>query len=131
VVGGTKILYKDVPLLESGTRLQAQDLVPSVLVGKYRGRNLTTHAVGEYVWTRAPPRAADAKVSYPNFNLTATIRFPHVPVLYTPDVAEVLKTAWIQYLSMLVLVLFLLNRLCSFVFYHQVCAVLLHSSSRL
>jgi hypothetical protein len=41
-------------------------------------------------------------------------------VSYTPDVAEVVKDAWIQYLAMLVVVAFLIDRFSSFVYFNQV-----------
>ena len=122
MTGGQKTLYASSPLLDtsSATSLQAQDLAPSTLMRKYQARNISTHATGEYVWSRAAPKAADPGASFPAFNLTATIRIPITKVSYTPDVSEVLKYAWIQYLSMLVVTGFLLDRLCAFVYYHQV-----------
>jgi hypothetical protein len=119
VVGGYRRLYSDDPLLDLD-RLNARDLVPGVLMRKYSARNITTTLRGDYVWWRASATPYDATAARPSFNLTATLRFPLTRVSYIPDVAEVLKNAWIQYLAMLVLVAFLVDRLLSFVCYHQV-----------
>lgn len=121
VVGGYKSLYSDEPLLDAeSSTLAARDLVPSTILRRYRSRNVTTHVQGEYVWSRQAAQAYDASASRPVFNLTASLRYPVTRVSYTPEVAEVLKSAWMQYLAMLVVVAFLLDRLCSFVCYHQV-----------
>jgi hypothetical protein len=122
VVGGYRHLYADEPLLDP-ERLNARDLVPGVLMRKYTRRNVSTTLRGEAVWSRAAPTPLDSstdRVIRPLFNLTATLHFPVTRVSYTPDVAEVLKNAWIQYLAMLVIVAFLVDRLLSFVLYHQV-----------
>lgn len=122
MVGGYRHLYADEPLLDP-ERLNARDLVPGVLMRKYTRRNVSTTLRGEAVWSRAAPTPLDSstdRVIRPLFNLTATLHFPVTRVSYTPDVAEVLKNAWIQYLAMLVIVAFLVDRLLSFVLYHQV-----------
>lgn len=53
------------------------------------------------------------------FNATMTLRFPYQTVSYTPSVSEVLKFSWMQYISFFAVVSFVLFRLSSFVFRHQ------------
>jgi hypothetical protein len=56
-------------------------------------------------------------------NVSIVLRVPEQAVLYTPAASEVLKSAWIQYISFFIIISFLLHRLTSFVFRNQ----LLHS----
>mmetsp|Transcript_38727 Transcript_38727/g.60518 ORF Transcript_38727/g.60518 Transcript_38727/m.60518 type:complete len:108 (-) Transcript_38727:234-557(-) len=85
----------------------------------YISRNYTTHlADTTTVWDFAPSYVAERQ-SF-SFNLTAVLQIPIEQVSYTPDISEVLKDAWIQYLSMAVVVGFLLQRLSSFVCYYQI-----------
>ncbi len=66
-----------------------------------------------------------ASVSQKYFNATFVIRIPEQSVRYIPGVSEVLKFAWIQFMSFFIITTFLLHRLTSFVFRNQ----LLHSYS--
>ena len=42
---------------------------------------------------------------------------------YTPNVSEVLKVAWVQYMAFFIVVAFLLYRLNAFIFRHRVRAL--------
>jgi hypothetical protein len=53
------------------------------------------------------------------FNATITLRVPEQSIRYTPPASEVLKWAWVQYIAFWAPVAFLLFRLSSFVFRHQ------------
>jgi hypothetical protein len=53
------------------------------------------------------------------FNMTLTLRIPQQAVKYTPSVSEVLKYSWMQYIAFFAVVSFVLFRLSSFVFRHQ------------
>lgn len=68
------------------------------------------------VWT---PRVGNADNGRPAFNLTLSLRIPAANVLYTPTASEVLKDAWIKYLSLFVVIAYILHQLCSFVFHNQ------------
>lgn len=57
--------------------------------------------------------------SVKQFNMTLTMRIPQQGVKYTPSVSEVLKYSWIQYIAFFAVVSFVLFRLSSFVFRHQ------------
>ena len=52
-------------------------------------------------------------------NLSFVVRVPQQAVMYTPNVSEVLKFAWIQYAAFFIIVAFLMHRLSSFVFRNQ------------
>ena len=79
-----------------------------------------TFAVAEYAASSLPLGHA---LQY--FNASVSLRVPQQQVWFTPGVSEVLKWAWVQYVSLFVVVSFLVNRLTSFVFRHQ----LLHTHS--
>jgi hypothetical protein len=51
--------------------------------------------------------------------MTVSMRVPEQPLWYTPNASEVLKWAWMQYISFFVLIGWLLFRLNSYVFRHQ------------
>eukprot|EP01034_Spumella_vulgaris_P025370 gene25370-31822_t len=57
-----------------------------------------------------------------HFNATIVIRIPEQPVRYSPEISVVLKKAWIQYVAFFAVVAFLLFRLNSFIFRHQLLA---------
>ena len=73
----------------------------------------------QYVDQRALLSSAVDVSTVPYFQAAVTIRVPEQPIWYTPSVTQVLKFAWIQYMSVFILVSFLLFRLNSFVFSHQ------------
>merc|ERR1711988_1517805 len=76
------------------------------------------------VWSPSAGRLSDGAAS--SFNVSVTVRVPYVDVLYTPTVTEVLKAAWVKYASMFFVVLFLLDKLCSFAFYNQLVETEMH-----
>ena len=55
-----------------------------------------------------------------SFNATVVMRIPYQDIKYIPSVSEVLKLAWIQYISFFIVVAFVLFRMNSFIFRHQV-----------
>ena len=63
--------------------------------------------------------AADLGTTLKVFTATMQLRIPQQVVWFTPGVSETFKWAWMQYLSMFVVVWFILNRVSSFVFGHQ------------
>ena len=128
VRGGMKLPYAESPLLPlvvpagtSESRYSAASIADHA-----SARNLTsifalTYALAEHVQTGGVPLTHDLHY----FNATISLRVPQQQVWYTPGVSEVLKWAWVQYVSLFVVVSFLVNRLSSFVFRHQ----LLHTYS--
>lgn len=110
--GGYQLLYdEDVPLLDPQRRdVETAQLNMARIVAAYRDRNATMDLDRTYtVWT---PTSAHAS----HFNITLNLRIPTGDVLYTPNVSEVLKDAWIKYLSVFLVVAYLLDALCSFVY---------------
>ncbi len=51
--------------------------------------------------------------------LTLTLHINHQDVLYTPPVSEVVQQGWIKYLAVFLIVWYLIDKLCSFVFWNQ------------
>ena len=69
------------------------------------------------VASRAPQITLDPAVR--QFNMKITMRIPQQGIKYTPSVSEVLKYSWMQYIAFFAVVSFVLFRLSSFVFRHQ------------
>lgn len=90
----------------------AYDLVS--IIGAYQDRNLTTVlSCPSPVWTVG--RAAGSP-----FQLTAEIRYPMELISYRPGFWETIKFAWIQYVSILLIFLWVFNKVKTFVFQNQV-----------
>lgn len=142
--GGYRTPYEADPLLPSALNfglntLSAEDVAIRTLLGKYAARNFTTHFNPRHIYAETRSTSAfhaDESVASRQqgvtpflpteqrvFNATITLRIPEAAVRYTPAVSEVLKSAWIQYISFFIITSFLLHRLTSFVFRNQ----LIHS----
>ncbi|KAH8070865.1 hypothetical protein JL721_4780 [Aureococcus anophagefferens] len=94
-------------------------LMPNIFYG-YRNRNNTMDYHELYkVWSPAPPPIDGPFGVREEFNFTMVMRIPEMEILYTPTASEVLKDAWIKYLALFVVVKYLLEKLCAFVFYNQ------------
>ena len=118
--GGYYLPYTKYPLLDPHDHEIHLDetLLPNIIYG-YRNRNYTMDYDQQYsVWSPAPP-PMDQYGVFEEFNLTMVMRIPEMDVLYTPTASEVLKDAWLKYLALFVVVKYLLEKLCSFVFYNQ------------
>ncbi|XP_066505999.1 transmembrane protein 231 [Hoplias malabaricus] len=84
------------------------------IIRSYQERNLTTHlSCPAPVWIIG--RAVDAP-----FQINAEIRYPVETISYRPGFWEVIKFAWIQYVSVLLVFLWIFNRIQLFVFQNQV-----------
>lgn len=135
--GGYQTPYSDDELLDANTFLPwknggagAQLADVASLLSRYRARNFTTELNTRHtLWSGAAPATGLADGSASSFNLTATIRLPEQSVLYTPGVSEVLFDAWIRYLALLVVVVFFVDLLASFVFHHQLVDAHVHDES--
>ena len=93
--------------------------MPNIFYG-YRNRNNTMDYHELYkVWSPAPPPIDGPFGVREEFNFTMVMRIPEMEILYTPTASEVLKDAWIKYLALFVVVKYLLEKLCAFVFYNQ------------
>ncbi|XP_077371597.1 transmembrane protein 231 isoform X1 [Festucalex cinctus] len=84
------------------------------IVRRYQERNLTTVlSCPMPVWTTG--RAAGSP-----FQLIAEIHYPTEVISYFPGFWEIIKFAWIQYVSVLLIFLWLFERIQKFVFQNQV-----------
>uniref|UniRef100_H3CM39 Transmembrane protein 231 n=1 Tax=Tetraodon nigroviridis TaxID=99883 RepID=H3CM39_TETNG len=84
------------------------------VIGSYRERNLTTVlSYPEPVWTVG--RAAGSP-----FELNVRIRYPLEVISYRPGFWETIKFAWVQYVSVLLIFLWVFERVKRFVFRNQI-----------
>jgi len=116
--GGYRNPYSDDPLLTLKSDMSAYEASISYLANKASARNLTLNFQSNYV---IPTRLGHVYKdnTLPTFNSTIIQRIPIQSIRYTPPVSETLKYAWIQYISFFAVISFLLFRLNSFVFRHQ------------
>ncbi|KAM7147114.1 transmembrane protein 231 isoform 3-T3 [Macrochelys suwanniensis] len=98
----------------NGTSPFASDYDLTNIIAAYQDRNVTTVLSDPNpVWLVG--RAADAP-----FVINATIRYPVEVILYQPGFWEMIKFAWIQYVSVLLIFLWVFDRIKIFVFQNQV-----------
>ena len=123
VTGGFKILYGDQVngevLLDESLIFSAKETAFLPILQKYIARNNTM----EFVTRHEPYWSTTVIDSNSNnkFNLNIDVNFPqYSPILYRPPTLEVLQAAWISYLSAFLVVGFLMERLCSFIYFHQI-----------
>ncbi|XP_072374073.1 transmembrane protein 231 isoform X2 [Scyliorhinus torazame] len=84
------------------------------VIASYQDRNVTTTFSNQYpVWTAG--RAADAP-----FVINAVIRYPVEIITYRPGFWEMIKVAWIQYVSILLIFLWVFAKIKLFVFQNHV-----------
>ncbi|XP_063052220.1 transmembrane protein 231 [Engraulis encrasicolus] len=84
------------------------------IIGEYQKRNLTTvFSCPSPVWTVG--RAAEAP-----FKISAVVRYPVELISYRPGFWEMIKFAWIQYVSVLLIFLWVFRRIQDFVYENQV-----------
>ncbi|XP_068595768.1 transmembrane protein 231 [Brachionichthys hirsutus] len=84
------------------------------IIGRYQERNLTTVlSCPMPVWTVG--RAAGSP-----FELDVEIRYPTEVISYRPGFWETVKLAWIQYVSVLLVFLWVFERIQRFVFHNQI-----------
>lgn len=116
VKGGYVTMYSNTDLLDPSKISRASEGDIRTILEQISERNLTMTYVPELThWT---PVVDSASAS--TFTLTADIKIPTTDIVYIPTAVEVLRDAWIKYLSMFVLVGFFLEKLCSFVYFHQI-----------
>ncbi|NXC38837.1 TM231 protein, partial [Penelope pileata] len=98
----------------NGTSPFASDYDLTNIIAAYQDRNVTTvFSDPSPVWMTG--RAADTP-----FIINATIRYPVEVILYPPGFWEMIKFAWIQYVSILLIFLWVFGRIKMFVFQNQV-----------
>nr|XP_013815585.1 PREDICTED: transmembrane protein 231 [Apteryx mantelli mantelli] len=98
----------------NGTSPFASDYDLTNIIAAYQDRNVTTVLSDPNpVWMTG--RAADTP-----FIINATIHYPMEVILYQPGFWEMIKFAWIQYVSILLIFLWVFGRIKIFVFQNQV-----------
>ncbi|XP_020624600.1 transmembrane protein 231-like isoform X2 [Orbicella faveolata] len=103
----------DVPVIDgTSSNVEAYDLYD--VFTSYVQRNVTTEYISFHpVWTSG--RAAGQP-----FVIQGTIFYPEETIMYRPGFWQLIKMAWIQYLAILFIFLFLFDRVKRFVFENQV-----------
>ncbi|XP_072135904.1 transmembrane protein 231 isoform X2 [Mobula birostris] len=86
----------------------------AAITASYQDRNVTTILANQYaVWT--PVRAANVP-----FIIKAVVKYPVEIITYRPGFWELIKTAWIQYVSILLIFLWVFEKIKIFVFENKV-----------
>jgi len=91
-----------------------------VILSSYAKRNFTMELANQYKAWGASAGLDTFSTTAGSFCVNFTLRVPVDEIVYTPDVSEVLKVAWIQYLSIFALFFVLFYFLKQFVFTNQV-----------
>lgn len=87
---------------------------PKAVLAGYLGRNLTTYVDNPTaIWTAGAGGAGGS------FTLDVTLRFPPEYVRYRPGFFQTVKMAWVQYLSLLLVVRWLARLALEFVYDHR------------
>ena len=115
--GGYHIPYERDQLISVDKSTSASDLSFVNILGASASRNLSTIFSPTYEYSL--PRAGDTGIDVATFNSTLVLRIPKQAIRYTPGASEVLKFAWVQYISFFIVVAFVLFRLNAFIFRHQ------------
>ncbi|XP_072168857.1 transmembrane protein 231-like [Diadema setosum] len=103
----------DVPIINSDS-VFAEDYSFSHIFSSYQERNVTTRFESDYpVWITG-------RGSEQPFVISGRITYPEETIVYIPGFWQVIKFGWIQYLSVLLLFIFLMERVKSFVFENQI-----------
>lgn len=90
------------------------------LMTSYVNRNFTMELANTYSLWQTAASLDTFSVTADSFLLNFTMRVPVDEVVYTPDLPEVLKVAWVQYFALAFLFYILFELLKSFVFTNQV-----------
>lgn len=110
--GGLDVRY-NVSVI-NGTSPFARDYDLTRIVAAYQERNVTTVLSDPHpIWLVG--RAAEAP-----FVINAVIRYPVEVISYQPGFWEMIKFAWVQYVSILLVFLWVFERIKIFVFQNQV-----------
>ena len=115
--GGYHLLYETDRLISEDRIMSAADLSVMRILGASASRNLSTVFSSTYEYSLPP--AGNTGIDLSTFNATLVLRVPKQAIRYTPGASEVLKFAWLQYISFFIVVAFVLFRLNAFIFRHQ------------
>eukprot|EP00057_Strongylocentrotus_purpuratus_P013253 XP_011667727.1 PREDICTED: transmembrane protein 231 [Strongylocentrotus purpuratus] len=110
--------YND-PIIDS-TSVFAEDYSFSKIFSSYQQRNISTRFECDYpVWLTGRGTGQP-------FIIKGTIYYPEETIVYVPGFWQVIKFGWIQYLSVLFLFIFLMERVKTFVFENQIVNTIVH-----
>lgn len=98
----------------NGTSPFARDYDLTHIIAAYQERNVTT------ILTDANPIWLVGRAAEAPFVINAVIRYPVEVISYLPGFWEMIKFAWIQYVSILLIFLWVFERIKIFVFQNQV-----------
>ncbi|XP_070119222.1 transmembrane protein 231 isoform X2 [Equus przewalskii] len=98
----------------NGTSPFACDYDLTHIIAAYQARNVTT------ILTDANPIWLVGRAAEAPFVINAVIRYPAEVISYLPGFWEMIKFAWIQYVSILLIFLWVFERIKRFVFQNQV-----------
>ncbi len=114
--GGYRYPYAEEPLLDHGSVVSSEQALLSTIVQKSLERNLTVALESPTVsWRPTLP----ISLKTPTLNVTLVLRINEQDILYTPSVSEVVQQGWIQYIAVFLVVWYLIDKLCSFIFWNQ------------
>jgi len=120
----TSFLYDKEELTDEAAasfRLDESDL-SIVVLERYAQRDFATDYHPRFVSSKKALFDSKRHISsqkQQHFNFTMVIDIPTQEITYIPTFSDIMKDAWIKYVSIFVLVCLLLRQLCSVVYYHQ------------
>ncbi|XP_004209343.2 transmembrane protein 231 isoform X1 [Hydra vulgaris] len=103
----------DVPIIDS-TSQNILDFDLHNILSSYQTRNISTTFVGSYPVWRGQPSA-----SVP-FSVKLHIEYPEETIIYHPGFWQLIKFAWIQYLSILLVFIYFFHKVKTFVYKNQI-----------
>ncbi|XP_068882616.1 transmembrane protein 231 isoform X2 [Aphelocoma coerulescens] len=98
----------------NGTSPFASDYDLANIIAAYWDRNVTT------VFSDPSPVWMTGRATDSPFIINATVHYPVEVILYQPGFWEIIKFAWIQYVSILLIFLWVFGRIKMFLFQNQV-----------
>ncbi len=120
VGGGYQYPYAEDTLVNQRSMVSAEQALLSTILQKSLERNLTVTLESPTVsWMPSVPISNLISLNAPTLNVTLVLHINHQDILYTPPVNEVVQQGWIQYLAVFLVVWYLIDKLCSFVFWNQ------------
>ncbi|XP_070574056.1 transmembrane protein 231-like [Ptychodera flava] len=98
----------------NGDSIFAEDYQLTHIFKQYLDRNVSTIYTGEYpVWI-------SGKAAGQPFNIDATLRYPEENIMFYTGFWQLIKWAWIQYLAILLIFIFIFERIKTFVFKNKI-----------
>jgi hypothetical protein len=115
--GGYTTLHSETDVFDPVYVASTSEVVIPAVLEELGSRNSTIAFEPQFSHWQPSIAAADGSEG---FTIRAKIKIPKSEVLYIPTASEVLRDAWTKYLSMFIVVGFFLEKLCSFVYFHQI-----------